>query len=336
MTPSTGGHSVPAMARTHAMPRRYSAETGESDGMTVVRLRSPGPDGLEASFAPTANLVLFSLRHGGREMLALNDGLRAYAENGTMMGVPLLYPWANRLSARAYSAGGTRVVLDGDGDEPLFNVDHNGLPIHGARPALMRWEVVRIAGDGASASLDATLEWEPGSAAFALSPFRHRVRYHARLTARAVQIALVVEPASAQPVPVAFGFHPYLRIRGGSRSRARMALPVRRMLEHDDRMIPTGASQPFDAGPRGLGETEWDDGFEDLTSPPRFVVGGDDGEVSLTFLGGYPFAQIFAPRGSDFVCFEPMTARTDALVGETSAYAGAQGYEAAFEIAIGA
>src|SRR3954463_14700325 len=84
MPPSTGGLSVRARARTHAMPRRYSAETGESDGMTVVRLRSPGPDGLEASFAPTANLVLFSLRHGGRETLALNDGLRAYAENGTM------------------------------------------------------------------------------------------------------------------------------------------------------------------------------------------------------------------------------------------------------------
>src|SRR4051794_41069063 len=218
------------------MPRRYSAETGEADGMTVVRLRSPGPDGLEASFAPTANLVLFSLRHGGREMLALNDGLRAYAENGTMMGVPLLYPWANRLSARAYSAGRTRVVLDGDGDE-LFSVDHNGLPIHGARPALMQWEVVSMAGDSASASLDATLEWEPGSAAFALLPFRHRVRYHARLTGRAVQIALVVEPASDQPVPVAFGFHPYLRIRGGARSDARMALPVRRMLAHDDRMI---------------------------------------------------------------------------------------------------
>jgi len=43
-----------------------------------------------------------------------------------------------------------------------------------------------------------------------------------------------------------------------------------------------------------------------------------------------------AVKGQDFVCFEPMTARTDALVGETSAYAGAQGYAAVFEIAIGA
>jgi galactose mutarotase-like enzyme len=32
------------------------------------------------------------------------------------------------------------------------------------------------------------------------------------------------------------------------------------------------------------------------------------------FVQGYRFAQVFAPPGSDFVCFEPMTAPTNALV----------------------
>src|SRR4051794_21393532 len=203
---------------TGAMTRRYTAETGEADGLTVVSLRSPGPDGLEASFAPIANVVLHSLRRGGRELLAQNDGLSGYAENGTMMGIPLLYPWANRLSARAYSAGGTRVMLDRD--ESLFNTDHNGLPMHGARPGLMRWEVVRIDGGAASASLDATLDWERGNPAFALFPFRHRVHYHARLTDRTVEIAVAVAPTDGKRVPVSFGFHPYLRIPGGSRGGA--------------------------------------------------------------------------------------------------------------------
>jgi aldose 1-epimerase len=31
--------------------------------------------------------------------------------------------------------------------------------------------------------------------------------------------------------------------------------------------------------------------------------------------GGYPYAQVFAPPDDDVVCFEPMTARTDALRG---------------------
>jgi galactose mutarotase-like enzyme len=31
--------------------------------------------------------------------------------------------------------------------------------------------------------------------------------------------------------------------------------------------------------------------------------------------GGQPYAQVFAPAGEDVVCFEPMTAPTDALRG---------------------
>ena len=38
-----------------------------------------------------------------RELLALNDGLGAYRELGATMGVPLLYPWANRLSRSGFA-----------------------------------------------------------------------------------------------------------------------------------------------------------------------------------------------------------------------------------------
>jgi aldose 1-epimerase len=33
----------------------------------------------------------------------------------------------------------------------------------------------------------------------------------------------------------------------------------------------------------------------------------------VQFLSGYRYAQVFAPRGRDFVAFEPMTAPTAAL-----------------------
>ena len=33
----------------------------------------------------------------------------------------------------------------------------------------------------------------------------------------------------------------------------------------------------------------------------------------MTFLSGYPAAQVFSPRGAQFVCFEPMTAPANAL-----------------------
>jgi aldose 1-epimerase len=35
--------------------------------------------------------------------------------------------------------------------------------------------------------------------------------------------------------------------------------------------------------------------------------------MTVTFRAGYEFAQVFAPAGTEFICFEPMTAATDAL-----------------------
>jgi aldose 1-epimerase len=53
---------------------------------------------LEATFVPGAGMICSSLRHRGDELLAQNAGVAAYARRGKTMGIPLLYPWANRLA----------------------------------------------------------------------------------------------------------------------------------------------------------------------------------------------------------------------------------------------
>jgi galactose mutarotase-like enzyme len=294
----------------------------------TVRLGAPGGEGLRAEFAPAANMVLHSLTLGGRELLAQRNGLEAYRERGSTMGVPLLHPWANRLAGPGYLAAGTEVAFDPESE--LFKRDPHGLPIHGVLPSLLRWDVL----DREEASLVAGLEWGRSHPAFELFPFPHRLRYEARLGPRTLEIAVALEPAEDVPVPVSFGFHPYLRIPGGERATAEMYLPVRRALLHDASMIPTGESSPTDPGLRRLGSSEWDDGFADLTSPPRFVLSSDGSEVALTFMRGYHFAQVFAPPGSDFVCFEPMTAPTNALGSGADLPVVAPGgrYETAFAI----
>jgi aldose 1-epimerase len=300
----------------------------------TIHLGAPGDQALRAVFAPGANMVLHSLTLGDHELLATRNGLQAYAERGSTMGVPLLYPWANRLGGFKYVAAGKEVVLDHD--SALFKLDGGGLPIHGALPALMRWEVLETATEGDAAVLSARLDWDREHSAFSLFPFAHRLHYRARLGARSLEIAVAVEPTEDAAVPVSFGFHPYLRIPG-RRATAELTLPVRRALLHDAAMIPTGATEPCEPGLRQLGDTAWDDGFAELADPPQFVLGNHDSEVSVTFLRGYGFAQVFAPTGSDFVCFEPMTAPTNALVAGRDLPIVGPGdrYEAAFEIAVG-
>ncbi len=282
-------------------------------------------DGLEATFAPAAGMVCASLRHEGAELLAANRGLEAYAATGATMGIPLLHPWANRLGAWTYGALGREVDLTDARD--LVPTDEHGLPIHGVLPGA--WRVV----DAGEDRVTAELEFGPESPAYAAFPFTHRVVLAAELRPGALHIQTTVH-ADDRPVPVAFGFHPYLTIPGAHRDDWRVRLPVRRHLVLDERQVPTGAEpvEPYE-GP--LAGHTFDDGFDCLAEPPAFAVQGGGRRLEVEFEDGFPVAQVFAPAGKDFVCFEPMTAPTDAL--RTGAFPTATPgapYAAAFTLSI--
>jgi aldose 1-epimerase len=58
----------------------------------------------------------------------------------------------------------------------------------------------------------------------------------------------------------------------------------------------------------------------------------------VEFLEGYAYAQVFAPVDQDFICFEPMTAPTNALVSGEGLVVLPPGerYRAAFRVSIAA
>ena len=62
-----------------------------------------------------------------------------------------------------------------------------------------------------------------------------------------------------------------------------------------------------------LADTSWDDAFALHAQPARFTVTTGGRGIAVELLEGYPYAQIFAPPSRDFICFEPMTAPTNAL-----------------------
>jgi galactose mutarotase-like enzyme len=86
---------------------------------------------------------------------------------------------------------------------------------------------------------------------------------------------------------------------------------MRRLLL-DGRRVPTGEEEPYD-GLSGTLDRDYDDGFTGVPDGTRFALEGGGRRVEVTFVEGYPFAQVFAPPGQDFVCLEPMTAPANAL-----------------------
>jgi galactose mutarotase-like enzyme len=311
------------------------ARAGEQEGFETVTLRSGEAD-VEATFVPGAGMVGCSLRHAGEELLEPREGLRAYAEGGSTMGIPLLHPWANRLEGFAYSVGGERVELERG--SPLVALDPNGLPIHGLLGGSPHWEVRRETADGAGETVVAELDFGAHDDLLAAFPFPHSIEMEIRLAGTTLTISTTVTPTSDAAVPISFGYHPYLRLPGAPRERWEVDLPVRSRLDLDERMIPTGESEPVSFGRAPLADRTFDDGYAELEPGRPFLAASGAREIQMAFEDGYPFAQVYAPAGGEFICFEPMTAPTNALAsGDALPFAQpGESFRAVFAISVAA
>jgi len=311
----------------------YAVTEGAQEGLPT-RVLSADASELEAAFAPGAGMIGCSLRHRGEELLGQRGGLAKYAEAGSSMGIPLLHPWANRLDGLRYSAGGRTVELDPDATP--VRLDPNGLPIHGLATASPHWEVTAHEAGNDGARLSARLDWSAHEDLMAGFPFPHVLAVEARLSGRTLTIETQLRETGGAPVPVSFGYHPYLCLPGVPRSRWEVALPLRRRALLDERGIPTGEAEPFGELTAPLGERTYDDLFVELCHPPEFLLRGGGRCLEVRFEQGYPLAQVYAPAGEDYICFEPMTAPTNALVSGERLQLVAPGeeYNARFSISV--
>lgn len=270
---------------------------------------------LAAEFIPALGMVCSSLRYDGEQLLERRGGPEAYAERGSTFGIPLLYPWANRLAGWSYEIEDRRVELD-PGSPYVHRDGDTGLPIHGLLAASRFWTVTATT----ESRLDASLDFGAHPELLAAFPFPHRIDLSVAIGPARLTVRLAVNPTGEVPVPISFGFHPYLRLPGSERRNWTVELPVRRRLVLDQHGIPTGAAEELAGGALDgpLGDRTFDDCFDRLSpgvggSPPAFAVADDRMRLAVEFTSGFSGAQIYAPAGSGFICFEPMTAPVNAL-----------------------
>ena len=279
-----------------AMASQHAIEQTEFDGYPAVRLSSP--DGVTATYVPGVNMVGASLTHDGDELLAQRNGLARYEATGSTFGIPLLHPWANRLET--------------DVDSPLVRRDGNGLAMHGVLPSALAWELRDTDADDRVAHLAARLDFSDPRL-LEVFPHPHELTMEVWLAGDTLTVQTTVAAGPDTAVPVAFGYHPYFRLPGVPRADWRIELPVRTRLLLDDRMLPTGETEPANEPLQPLGERSFDDAYTDIDVRGDFVLEGGGRRIELTMDEGYEYAQVYAPAGDELACFEPMTAPANAL-----------------------
>jgi aldose 1-epimerase len=290
---------------------------------------------IEATFVPSVGMLGCSLRHRGEELLGQRGGLAKYAASGSTMGIPLLHPWANRLGAQHYTVGTRHVALDPA--SPLVHRDAKGLPMHGLLGAYRGWGVTAKTADDTAARLSAQVDFAADPSLLAAFPFPHTLHIDVELRVSTLIIATTLEATGNVAVPVSFGYHPYLRLPGVPRAEWYVALPVRRQWRLDDRGIPTGRTDPVMIARGPLGDRTFDALFSDLARPARFVLAGGGRRITVEFTEGYDYTQIYAPADDTVICFEPMTAPTNALIAAGPALSlvpPGQRYSAVFRLTI--
>jgi aldose 1-epimerase len=301
-----------------------SAGEGRFRGEPAVTLRAGD---LSATFLPGLGMTGVSLRAGRREHLALPGGLDALRAGATL-GLPLLAPWANRLGAWCYRAANVTVDLDG----LALRTDDHGLPIHGLLVGRPGWRVDRLAARGEAARLTASIAVD--GPAF---PFPHRLAVTAALRPPGLTVTTALTPTARRRVPVAFGWHPYLRLPGSPRGRWELTLPARDHVALDPRGIPTGVEAPARAESAPIGRRTFDDLYRLPARGRALSLQADDGgSLTLNPGRGYAYAQVWVPPGRPFAALEPMTTPTNALAtGATPLIAPGDTYTAEFTLAVG-
>jgi aldose 1-epimerase len=290
----------------------HRIERRTMDGYEAVALSSDAAGGIEATFVPGAGMVGCSLTHRGAELLGQRRGLEHYVKARSTMGIPFLHPFANRVSEDHFRVAGAEVDLGKAPDR--LDRDPNGLAIHGLLAGISGWEVTASEARTDGASLAARFDFAARQELLAAFPFPHVVVLDVRLDGAELTIATEVEATGDVAVPISFGFHPYLHLPDAPRREWEIDAPVEQHLVLDERSLPTGERRTQPIEPGALGDRTFDDAYAGVQAGAVFSVAGGGRRLEVEFTEGFPIAVVYAPDDDDVICFEPMTAPTNALV----------------------
>jgi galactose mutarotase-like enzyme len=234
--------------------------------------------------APSRGGILTRWTVDGREMLYLDEATLVDTTKNVRGGNPVLFPSPGPLVGDRFEWGGKTGAMKQHG------VARN-----------MKWDVVDVTGGSA------TLRAKSDDATRAQFPWDFVLTTRYSLAGKTLRVDHDVENTSAEPMPFAYGFHPYFHVRDADKARV---------------SIPTTAKRAWDnvtkkeiaiEGPIELAKPEVDLHLVDHGKSEASLVYTDGTKLVVRGSPEYQRWVVWTLAGKDYVCLEPWTAAANAI-----------------------
>jgi len=194
-----------------------------------------------------------------------------------------------------------------------------------------RWQVVEAKSDRRAAWVTSRLEFFKQPAWMKQFPFAHVIEVTYRLQDGVLEVQTKITNMSAEPMPVAVGFHPYYKLTDSTREEWTISVGARKHWKLAATKIPTGETEPienFFKNPQAaaLKDYDLDDVFSDLVRDTQgrahLFLKGKRQQLEVMLDANWRALVIWSPNPSvsrgtqgdpNFLAFEPMAGITDAM-----------------------
>jgi len=286
-----------AMAAARLAPAQQYQARRAGD---VIQLLEPGRQ-IVVSIVPSIGNIVSEFSVKGQNVLrwpytSLDD---YKARGGGLNGIPFLGPWANRLDEEAFYANGKKYNFDME----LGNV-RGPIPIHGFLTATDQWQVMEVKADGKSAWVTSRLEVWKQPMWMKQWPFAHTIEITHRLQDGVLQVQTKITNLSAEPMPVAVGFHPYYQLTDSPREDWTITVPAKTHYLLSGAKLPTGETEAveklFPNRQGTLKDYNLDDVFGDLDRDAEgrshTIVKGKRQSLDIMFSPNFQAEVIYSPN----------------------------------------
>ena len=258
------------------------------------------------SIVPECGATVLNIRFQGKNIL---DGYNTPEElEAAKWGKSaVLFPFPNRLDGGRYTWNGSTYTF------PINNAA-TGNAIHGFARA-HAFEVVQVQLEAARASLHCRFRYQ-GEHAYYPFPLELDLIFSIDLKGE-FTLETRCKNLHSAAIPVGFGWHPYFKLDKNADVH-RLQLPAAAMVAINERMIPTGSLEAYNAFEKRsrLGETFLDNCFKNTApkGPYRLALAGRHGKISVkASAADMPYFQVFTPPHRESVALEPMSCNVNAF-----------------------